>query len=232
MLPAFIIGFAGSLHCVGMCGPLALATPAGQPFSGRWLSGRSAYQAGRLLTYMVLGALIAIVGQGLALAGWQKGLSLTAGLFLILLAVLPAKIERLASGNGRLARLISTLRKRLAAFIKAGGWKASFILGMLNGLLPCGLVYAGLAGALLTGTPLNGALWMLAFGLGTLPAMVAVITSGHLLTGRLRPYLRHVMPATSGLLGIVLIVRGLELGIPYLSPLLEWTTKSIPVCGG
>ncbi|MFA0964903.1 sulfite exporter TauE/SafE family protein [Roseivirga sp. BDSF3-8] len=232
LVPAFIIGFAGSLHCVGMCGPLALAVPAGSIRTGRWLLHRTAYQAGRLLVYALLGALIALAGQGAAFAGWQKALSIGAGMFLLLLAVLPAQMERLASGNGRVAALISRLRKKLSVLIKAGGWKASATLGALNGLLPCGLVYAGLAGALLTGSALNGALWMLAFGLGTLPAMILVLTSGNLLLARFRPQVRKVMPLTAGLLGVVLIIRGLELGVPYLSPLLEWTTRSIPVCGG
>lgn len=231
-LPAFIIGLMGSLHCVGMCGPLALAVPAGKVHSPRWLASRATYQAGRLLVYGMLGALIALAGQGIALAGWQQALSLATGVFLILLAILPAQVERLAAGNGRVATLLAKLRRALHTFISKGGLKATFILGMLNGLLPCGLVYVGLAGAMLTGSALNGTLWMLAFGAGTLPAMAAVLGAGSLIKGKARSLFRKAMPLTAGLLGAILIIRGLSLGIPYLSPVLEWAGKSIPVCGG
>ncbi|MGB5977927.1 MAG: sulfite exporter TauE/SafE family protein, partial [Cyclobacteriaceae bacterium] len=225
-------GLLGSLHCIGMCGPLVLAVPAGKVHTSRWLLNRSIYQGSRLIVYAVLGALVALAGKGLAMAGWQQALSVTTGMFLLLLAIIPAKTERWASGNGRLSGLLINLRLRMRSLIARGGLPAAFALGMLNGLLPCGLVYIGLAGAVLTGAPLQGALWMLAFGAGTLPAIAIVLGAGRFMTGKARVVFRKVMPVTAGLLGVVLIVRGLGLGIPYLSPVLEWAGKSIPVCGG
>lgn len=231
-LPAFLIGLLGSLHCVGMCGPLALAVPAGKIHTTRWLLNRGVYQSGRLIVYAILGALVSLAGKGLAMAGWQQTLSVAIGIFLLLLAIIPTQTERWASGNGRLAGLLVNLRLRMRSLIATGGLPAAFALGMLNGLLPCGLVYIGLAGAILTGAPMPGALWMLAFGAGTLPAIAIVLGAGHFITGRARLLFSKIMPLTAGVLGFILIVRGLGLGIPYLSPLLEWAGKSIPVCGG
>lgn len=231
-LPAFLIGLLGSLHCVGMCGPLVLAVPAGKVRSSRWYANRAVYQAGRLSTYAMLGAIIALAGKGIALAGWQQVLSVGAGIFLLMLAILPTQVERWAAGNGRVALWLAALRKKLHRFTSRGGWQASLLLGVFNGLLPCGLVYVGLTGAMLTGTLYGGAFWMLAFGLGTLPAMAFVLGAGSLITGKLRSLFRRAMPLAAGFLGLVLIIRGLGLGIPYLSPVLEWATRSIPVCGG
>lgn len=231
-IPAFLIGFLGSMHCVGMCGPLALAIPAGRVHSSRWLVNRSLYQLGRILMYACLGAVLAVAGKGIAIAGWQQGLAITAGIFLLLLAILPTQVERWAGGAGWPGKAVNRLRKPMGSLIRKGGLSATFTLGMLNGLLPCGLVYLGLAGALLSGSALQGATWMAAFGLGTLPAMALVLGLGSLIKGKAQAWLRRGMPVMAGLMGLLLIVRGLNLGIPYLSPVLEWTEKAIPLCGG
>ena len=92
------------------------------------------------------------------------------------------------------------------------------LFGLLNGLLPCGLVYAALAGAAATGGPLGGALFMAAFGLGTIPAMLAVSLAGRLITAPWRARFQRAVPVAMAVLAVLFIVRGLSLGIPYLSP--------------
>lgn len=228
--PAFLIGFLGSFHCVAMCGPLALAVPTAKA-KWAWCYNRLLYQGGRILTYVLLGALLGALGEGLMLAGWQRALSVTAGLLLMLLAFAPRYVEGVVGNAGPLGRPLFSIKQRMAHTLKSRSKLAGFSLGLLNGLLPCGLVYLGLAGALVTGSALNGSLFMLAFGVGTLPAMLAVVLAGQWLKHARRLSLQRLTPIAAFVMGLALLVRGLELGIPYLSPVLAWVEKGIPLCG-
>lgn len=218
------MGLVGGLHCVGMCGPIALALPVHhRPWSGRIL-GAIIYNGGRAVTYAILGAVFGAIGMTFAWAGLQQALSITLGVLLLLTALgiqLSSAQNKLSSGIGR---VITPLKTALARRISLKSFPALWITGMLNGLLPCGLVYMAIAGAVATSGITSGALFMMLFGLGTLPAMLGMMLAGSLAGSRMRMHFRKLVPVVIGVMAILLIMRGLNLGIPYISPELTGTT--------
>lgn len=209
---AFILGIAGSLHCLGMCGPLALALPAGSGTRGHFVTGRLVYNLGRVVTYACLGAVFGLVGQTFALAGWQRGLSIASGC-LMLLAIWGG--HRLAGGIP-----LKGLRPLWSKLLATKTHSSLFAIGILNGLLPCGLVYGALAGAAASGHALQGALFMVLFGFGTLPAMFAVSLGVRFVTASVRQRVQRWIPLAATCVAILFILRGMSLGIPYVSPVL------------
>ena len=208
LLTAFILGFLGSLHCAGMCGPLALAA------SGRSHTAKLAYNTGRILTYSAIGLVVGFFGKTLALAGIQRWLSISAGVAILL---------GLAATSRRVAipfaiNFVARLKRALGSLLKQNSFRAQFLLGSLNGLLPCGLVYTAAAGALAAGTIQGGAAYMFLFGLGTAPMLITVTVAGQKFPPALRFKLQSLVPAAVSLVAALLILRGLSLGIPYLSP--------------
>lgn len=211
---AFLLGLVGSAHCAGMCGPLALALPATGNTRATFLAGRVLYNLGRLVTYATLGALFGLLGQSFAFAGFQQWISLAAGAA-ILIGLLAS--SRFALGLPAVTA-VGWLKSSFSKLLQQRSLGSVFLLGLLNGLLPCGLVYAAVAGATATGSFLGGALAMLAFGLGTVPMMLGFSLAGPRLHTLLRFRLQRFMPASLVLVGVLLVLRGLALGIPYLSP--------------
>lgn len=208
------LGLLGGLHCAGMCGPLMLALPRTGLTSPAFLAGRAIYQAGRIATYTLLGAVCGLIGRSLLLAGIQRWVSIALGLAMLAgVFVSPRFLE-----VPWLAHRVVRLKSVMARFLRDRSLASMGTLGALNGLLPCGLVYAACAGAAATGSAPSGAALMLTFGLGTLPVMLALSLSGRMLPAAFRLRLRHVMPVGIALMGCLLILRGLALGIPYLSP--------------
>ncbi len=217
---AFAIGLLGSFHCLGMCGPIALALPVrDQAGLRRWL-GRLVYNLGRVTTYALLGGLFGLLGQRLAMAGFQQALSVVLGGLLILGVVLPAALVSRINPNHQIARLIGRVKHSMQRLFAVRTYPAMFGLGTLNGLLPCGLVYVGLAGATATGLTTDGAVYMVAFGLGTLPMMLCVSVLGQWIDVSLRNKVRKAVPLLVGSIGVLFILRGLALDIPYVSPVL------------
>jgi sulfite exporter TauE/SafE len=211
---AFALGLAGSLHCAGMCGPLALAMPTAGRNVASFFLGRTAYNLGRITTYCLLGLLFGSLGRTLFFAGAQRWLSIGLGAAL-LAALLTSK--RLALSKP-ISTLVMRLRGGMSSFLRKRSLTSLATLGLLNGLLPCGLVYVTAAGATATGSISAGALYMALFGLGTLPMMLLIGLSGRLVPSSLRLKLGRVVPVSVFLLATLLIFRGLGLGIPYLSP--------------
>lgn len=211
---AFILGLVGSLHCAGMCGPLALALPAVKRSGPGFVLGRVAYNGGRLITYCALGLVFGLAGRTLWLAGVQRWVSI--GLGALLLAGLLAS-RRLALWQP-ITRLVEHVKSHMASLLRQRSLLSLGLLGLLNGLLPCGLVYVACAGATATGSVLAGAQYMAAFGLGTVPMLLAISLFGRLVPITLRLKLRQAIPVSVFLLAALLILRGLALGIPYLSP--------------
>ena len=211
---AFLLGLAGSLHCAGMCGPLALALPhPGRGMAG-FVGGRLLYQLGRVLTYAGLGAAAGALGHSLSMAGVQRWVSLAAGA-LVLSGLAAAAWATPAAWLGRW-----TLRVKgwLGWGLRRRTLGSLCVLGMVNGLLPCGLVYAAAALAATAGGPVAGIGTMVAFGLGTVPVMLGLGLGGRALPVAWRLRLSALTPATLGVVGLLLVLRGLALGIPYLSP--------------
>jgi uncharacterized protein len=211
---ALVVGIVGSLHCAGMCGPLALALPQAGHSAPAYFAGRLAYNLGRVVTYCLLGMVFGFLGRTLFLAGIQRWVSIALGL--VLLAGVFAS-RRLASWQP-LTRLVDHLKAQMSTLLHRRSLTALAALGLLNGLLPCGLVYVAGAGATATGGILPGMLYMAAFGAGTVPMMLAIGLSGRLVPVSLRLKLARAIPLSIFLLAALLILRGLSLGIPYLSP--------------
>jgi sulfite exporter TauE/SafE len=227
LVPAFLMGAAGSLHCIGMCGPLALALPASRGGFGNRLAGLLLYNGGRALTYAAYGAVFGALGARIGWFGWQQRFSVGLGLVLLLFLMLPAWFP---AGFHRqpFPRAMARLRVHLGRHLLDPRPAARLVTGLLNGLLPCGLVYMALAGAALAGSAGHGAAFMAAFGLGTLPAMAVLMLTGGFLRPALRKQLSGAYPALMALMACLLILRGLDLGIPYLSPALQ-VSPSTPV---
>jgi sulfite exporter TauE/SafE len=222
---ALTMGLLGSLHCLGMCGPIALMVPVDKNTWWRRSIGGLSYNLGRVATYGILGAIFGLLGLGIHLAGAQQWLSISLGMLIILAAVIPMIFRKRVIGSdlGPFSRLIDLLKASLGKLISRRSPNALFTIGLLNGLLPCGLVYIAIAGATATGSIAQGTLFMVFFGLGTLPAMFAVNMVGHLLSVKARNRLRKIIPVAVIVLGLLFIVRGMNLGIPYLSPQLSGT---------
>lgn len=211
MLPAVLLGLAGSLHCLGMCGPLQLALIGGA--TGRpWLRTLE-YQIGRILTYSGLGVFFGLAGKAIALAGLQQALSLLAGFFMVAFALLAWRLERLLHRWTLLQRWSAWLQQHMSSLLRHHPDGASFSFGLLNGLVPCGLVYAALAGAISMSDPLEGAAFMFFFGLGTLPLMVGSALVGSRFNAVIRTRFRYIQPILLIISGALLIQRGLQLDL-------------------
>jgi uncharacterized protein len=216
-ITALVMGAIGSLHCVGMCGPLALSLPVvAQKPAGR-MAYTLLYNLGRVVTYSVLGAVLGIVGASFALVGFQQALSIVAGLLIILYLAWPNG-KWLPLSNGKVQFFFGALRNRLAELFSKKNYQSVFFIGILNGLLPCGLVYMAAAGAVSTASVAGSSLFMAVFGLGTLPVMWSVAFFGSLAGFKTRAVIKKAYPYLMFLMGCLLIIRGLGLGIPYLSP--------------
>ena len=222
----FILGLAGSLHCAGMCGPLVLAMPAvGHSATSRML-GRVAYNAGRVGTYTLMGAISGVIGGTFAWAGISRWVSIACGA-LLLASVLGTARQRM---HPLVTRWTGGVRTRLGYFLRRRGWVAGMALGAGNGLLPCGLVYAAVAVAVTSGGLLAGAADMLTFGLGTVPMMLGIGLGGLKLQMALRTRFQAAIPVCLVVTGLLLILRGMALGIPFLSPAAAATGAHCPLC--
>jgi hypothetical protein len=205
-----VMGLLGGVgHCVGMCGPFVLflsRVGAGGDVGTEFPWPRQlAYNAGRVATYVVLGAMAGLVGQGVDLAGQAGGFqdvaSVVAGLALVLYA--GAALAGLSAGAG----LVGRLSARVVGVLGKRPPRSTFLFGMLLGLLPCGLLYAALVAATAQGGPVRGAVALALFGAGTVPALLALASADTFLS-RWRSVVNHVGLAFVGVMGVVLTARG------------------------
>lgn len=218
LISAFILGIMGSFHCAGMCGPIAIALPLhGNSVGGKILGG-SLYNLGRTITYVIMGTLFGMLGQGLALIGFQQKISVVMGSLMIISVLFPALFRNQYSLEKSWSRLVGKLKTTIGKMFSIRSYQSLFFIGMLNGLLPCGLVYMALAGAIGTGSAALGTLYMLLFGMGTIPMLLAISLAGNLLSLTVRKRINRLIPILVVLVGILFILRGLSLGIPFLSP--------------
>jgi len=220
---AFIWGILGSFHCIGMCGPIALAL-AGKD-RNKYIFNKLLYNSGRAVTYAALGGLVGLVGFSLALAGIQQWISIVMGIFILGMAFFYKESERWVAGSTFSTALIK-LKSYLGKSIKRGGPQAFFVSGVLNGFLPCGMVYMALVASLALQEPLLGVAYMFVFGLGTFPVMILLMFSKDLFSMNFRLKVNSVMPYFVMFMGVLFIVRGMGLGIPYVSPKLGLPTAN------
>lgn len=223
LLSALILGLAGSLHCVAMCGPLLLSITLSKKVQREIRRQMILHHTGRILGYGVMGLFAGYGGELLAAGGFQQKLAIVSGVLLLFILFAP---KIFASSNNKLSNFI---KRKWARLLRLSGVRGNLMLGLLNSLLPCGLVYSALAAAAVSGTALSGALFMMIFGLGTLPLLAAVSLGGAGLKGKFKGLSAIVIPLATCATALFLIVRGLALDIPYLSPALD-TEKNAPVC--
>ncbi len=215
------IGLIGSFHCIGMCGPIVVALPLKKHNLISKISGAVLYNSGRVITYSVLGILFGLLGQGIHMAGFQQWTSILLGAAMIVSVLFPFFFrEKITLGNlftGFSARLIVRLRK----LFTDRSYFSLLMIGLLNGLLPCGLVYVAIAGAISSGTVLTGALFMTLFGIGTIPLLLVATLASDAIGQRVRSKMQKVVPYFVFMLGVLFILRGMSLGIPFISPTSE-----------
>ena len=230
LLAALTLGFLGSFHCVGMCGPIALALPVDHSHPAKRILGTLSYNLGRILTYGAMGALFGLLGKGFVMAGYQQWLSLGLGVAILVDVLWPKSFSTSTPLLQPLYKVVAIIKQTLGGLFRKKSMESLLFIGLLNGLLPCGLVYMGVAGAIATGSPMQGALFMMAFGLGTAPAMLSATLLSGSITLQWRNNIRKAVPVVVSTMAILLILRGLSLGIPYISPEMSKTDCTKHTC--
>lgn len=218
LISALVLGLMGSFHCAGMCGPIAIALPLHGNSIPQKIFGGALYNLGRTLTYGIMGAIFGLLGQGVQMIGFQQKVSVIMGAIMIISVFFPALFRNQYRMDKSLFSFVGKLKKSLAQLFSVRSYSSLFFIGLLNGLLPCGLVYMAIAGAIGTGEVLLGSLYMIMFGLGTIPMLLSISLAGNILNAAARRKINRLIPVLVVVVGIFFILRGLSLGIPYLSP--------------
>lgn len=215
---ALIFGLISSLHCIGMCGPIAMMLPVDHASPTKKAIQIILYHLGRLTSYGILGLLFGLLGRGFYMAGIQQQLSIAVGVGMILLAIVPERVLARYNFSKPVYRLISKIKSSLGQQFKRKTPDALFTIGLFNGLLPCGLVYAALFGAIAMQNVTFGVAYMVLYGLGTVPMMSAVVYASSLLSMPFRNKLQKAVPIITVIIGVLFVLRGMGLDIAYISP--------------
>ena len=227
---AFILGLLSSFHCVGMCGPLAMSLPINNFSIPKKNFAIFLYHLGRIITYLSLGVLFGLLGRHLFIAGYQQILSISVGI-IILIIILFQRYFKINQATYISMKISGIVQKGMGYIWKHHSLSSSLLFGMLNGLLPCGMVYYALAAGFSTGSIHGIVYFMLFFGLGTLGLLLPVHLYGvKFLSLPLRNRMKKIIPLLLGCIGILLILRGLNLGIPYISPFLGHRPSDAILC--
>jgi uncharacterized protein len=215
---ALLFGLISSFHCIGMCGPIAMMLPVDHKNPTKKAAQILTYHLGRLTAYGTLGLLFGLLGRGLYLAGMQQKISIVVGVLMILIVVIPEKVFAKYNFSRPIYKVISKVKSSLGNQFKKKSPDAIFTIGLLNGFLPCGLVYAALFGALAMQNVGLGVSYMLLYGLGTIPLMSAVVYISNFLTIPFRNKIQKMIPIVTLLIGTLFVLRGMGLDIAYISP--------------
>jgi uncharacterized protein len=227
MIAGITLGLVSSLHCVGMCGPLSLALPVQYLFKTQRIAAILLYQVGRVISYSTLGFILGFAGRRIYLAGYQRWFSIALGLTMLFLLIHYWILRKRLQPNF-LNGFYLTIQGLMSRILKTRGTFPFLFFGIANGFLPCGMVYLALAGALVTTQITQSVLFMVMFGVGTIPAMIAVSFLGQFFTLKIRNSFRRIIPVFISIMAVLLILRGMNLGIPFVSPLLQ-PANSAPV---
>ncbi len=207
-LLAITMGLLSSFHCLGMCGPIALAIPLGSSSKlGRFVAVL-VYNIGRATTYSILGFIFGTIATTIYWLGYLKYLSIGAGILMLAYVLFASKIEQQISKSTHLNTFLHGLKARMGTQLIQKNNFARFSLGLLNGLLPCGMVYLALVSSMATGGNLQSALFMFIYGLGTFPMMIGVGYFKEFITPAIRSKMRRLLPFILSFLGMLLILRG------------------------
>ncbi|MEO8237775.1 MAG: sulfite exporter TauE/SafE family protein [Flavobacterium sp.] len=215
---AFIFGLISSFHCIGMCGPIAMMLPVDRQNETKKATQIITYHLGRLTAYASIGLIFGLLGRGFFLAGLQQKMSVFIGVIMILIVLTPEKLFSKYNFSKPVYKIISKIKSSLGSQFKTKTYKSFFTIGLLNGFLPCGMVYVALFGAIAMQSAGLGVLYMILFGLGTLPLMTAVVYINSMIKLPFRNKIQKAIPYVAVIIGILFILRGLGLGIPYISP--------------
>jgi len=230
IISGFTLGAAGSLHCVGMCGPLSLALPVHHLSKTQKFLSLLLYQSGRIITYSAIGLLFGLAGRRIYMSGYQQWFSIGMGILVLGLALLYF-IGRKTIHLKMLNRFYFFVQQQISKLLKSVTGAFGFLLmGMANGLLPCGMVYVALAATLSFTRVIESISFMALFGAGTLPAMMLTGYAGQLINPEWRSSLRKLVPVFISLMGLLLILRGMNLGIPFISPELPVSPGNTVIC--
>lgn len=227
IIPAITLGFLGSFHCIGMCGPIALSLPINNTSLFHKVSHLLFYNFGRTITYSLLGLVFGLIGQTFNLFGFQQYLSIVIGLLILFSIFFTSGFAAKHKLTASIYKSMNGIKQALSKLFQRKGWLSVFSIGLLNGLLPCGLVYMGIAGALASGSYANGALFMLLFGLATIPVMLSLSFFGNMISISFKNSIRSLTPYVLSVMAVLLILRGLNLGIPYVSPKIQTDTAHV-----
>lgn len=215
---AILFGLISSFHCIGMCGPIALMLPLDRDNQTKMVTQIITYHLGRLVAYAAIGFIFGMLGKGFLLAGFQQKTSILLGIVIILIVVIPEKVLANFNFSKPIFKVISNVKSALGSQFKNKSYQSLFTIGLLNGFLPCGMVYVALFGAVAMQSPTLGILYMILFGLGTIPLMSSLFYLKNAITISLKNKIQKVIPYVAIFIGILFILRGLGLGIPYISP--------------
>lgn len=218
LISALLLGLMGSFHCAGMCGPIAIALPLHGTRLPQKIYGGVLYNLGRTLTYGLMGAVFGLLGQGFKMIGFQQKVSVLMGGIMIISVLFPSLFKNQYSIDKSWMSWVGKLKSAIVRMFAIKSFSSLFFIGLANGLLPCGLVYIAIAGAIGTGEVVYGSLYMLMFGLGTIPMMLSIAIAGNVLSLAIRKKINRLMPVLVVVVGTFFILRGLSLGIPFLSP--------------
>ena len=218
ILTAFFVGLFGSFHCIGMCGPIAIALPVPNSNNLSFVTGRLLYNLGRVATYSFLGAVFGLLGSRLVISGFQQSVSIVLGIAIVIAVLIPPMFKAKITQHRYIQKITLPLKSGISDLFKRGTFSAMFLIGILNGFLPCGLVYVALAGAIASGDAISGSAVMILFGLGTVPTMFAATIFGKFINLNVRRKISKAVPIFALVIGLLFIVRGMGLGIPYISP--------------
>lgn len=215
---AFFMGLFGSVHCAVMCGPLVLALQGGQQLSWFQAMNKLLYQMGRITTYAILGTILGLLGNVASFQGWQQTFSIVTGVILVAFGLSYFFAKNSSILIKWQTKAIQPLARTMGKWLYRPG--GSFIAGSLNGILPCGMVYVALASAMNADTILGSMQFMVLFGLGTLPLMIVFSLASSFSMQIIKVKFAKILPLLFLIMGIWFILRGANLNIPYLSPLL------------
>ncbi|MBD0825134.1 sulfite exporter TauE/SafE family protein [Aestuariibaculum marinum] len=226
---AIIFGILGSFHCVGMCGPIAFMLPVDRSNSIKKVAQIFSYHIGRLLAYSIIGFLFGLIGKSFYLFGVQQQLSIAIGVLMIVAILIPTKLFNKYNASKPIYKGVNKVKSALGKALKKKTADTFLTIGFLNGFLPCGLVYMAVFAAITMSSALQSSLYMMLFGLGTIPLMTSAIYLGKFLNSNIKQRIQKAVPVFVVIIGLLFILRGLGLGIPYLSPspVMELATSSI-----
>jgi sulfite exporter TauE/SafE len=223
----FVLGLVGSLHCVGMCGPIAFMLPVSHDKPVKKALQILLYHLGRILAYAIIGLVFGLIGQSFMAFGYQQHISIAVGLLMIVLVLIPQRHIKPFKIFQPFYKFINGIKSELGKALKKKSLDTFFSLGFLNGFLPCGLVYMAVVGAFATKGLAESSLYMVLFGAGTIPMMSAVVYAQSFIKQHLKFNYKKLIPFAVVIVGLLFILRGMGLGIKYISPKITPETEQV-----